>query len=66
MHTHHIAPDNGLTRQQDTNSTIWQPDVYNLISEQIDELNADLRKLSLDIHGTHCPSYSTRVLNVTR
>lgn len=59
-------PTDGNVGLQGTGRKIWRPDVYKLINERIDELDAELRELNLDIHGTCSSPYAcaTPIFNV--
>ena len=52
-------PGDDIAHVQGTGAAIWRPDVYEVIEETIARLDADLRKLSLDIHGMFA-TYGTR------
>lgn len=57
-------PTDGIVGVQGTGRKIWRPNVYKLINERIDELDAELRELNLDIHGTCRALCATRIFNV--
>lgn len=44
-------PGDDVTTVKGTGAEIYRPDVYKLIEKRIDELNDELRALSIDIHG---------------
>ena len=53
-----------------TGADIFRPDVYKVIEDRIHELDKELRKLSLDIHGRFlwlvcCRHRLTTVLQIT-
>ena len=44
-------PSDAVSGLAGTNSPIYRPDVYRIIEKRIEELDQELRALSLDIHG---------------
>ncbi len=44
-------PGDNVNSVQGTGAAIYKPDIYKLIEKKIEELNEELRVLSLDIHG---------------
>ena len=44
-------PQDDLKGLKGTGAAIFRPDLYKVIERKIDELDEELRELSLDIHG---------------